>query len=201
MGDLNYRLTKEIEDDEVMSYIEKGLNVELSDYDQLQRERDAGRVFEDFNEGLRFFQPSYKYIPGTTTYDYYNNEKNDKNLLGSKKKRVPAWCDRILWRTNNMLPCQNGEGYVDPDHSRRIKPALSAPKRKMMDRRHYYSDYASNGLPCSGDEGISLVAYNTCRNVVPSDHVPVYALLNVRVKKIDWAMREVFIAESSPRNN
>ena len=88
MGDLNYRLTKQISDDEVMRYIEQDRNVELGDYDQLQQERDAGRAFDEFSEGLRFFPPSYKYIPGTVTYDYYDSETgNDKNLLQSKQQQ------------------------------------------------------------------------------------------------------------------
>ncbi len=193
MGDLNYRLTKQITDNEVMKYIEEGRHVELSDYDQLQQERDAGRVFEDFNEGLRFFQPSYKYIPGTMTFDYYDSDRNDTNLLGAKKKRVPAWCDRVLWRTPGSAPSWDNKDDEEFGHPQRLSRRLARRKEKMIDRRHYYSDYGSNGLSSTGDDGISLVTYNICRNVHLSDHIPVYALLNVRVKKVDWARREALL--------
>jgi len=61
---------------------------------------------------------------------------------------------------------------------------------KMKGRRHYYSDYASNGLSCPDAVGVTLVAYDTCKKVLLSDHLPVYATLNMRVKRVDWAARE-----------
>ena len=57
---------------------------------QLLTEKKDGRCFEGFEEGDVMFLPTYCYQPGTSLYE----ERPDK------KVRVPAWCDRILWRSD-----------------------------------------------------------------------------------------------------
>ena len=47
-------------------------------------ERAAGRVYIGFEEAPITFPPTYKYDPGTDSYD------------SSEKMRTPAWCDRVL---------------------------------------------------------------------------------------------------------
>ena len=90
LGDLNYRLTKQISDENVFAYIKADKCLDLvQNYDQLTQEMDFGNVFQDFHEGLVTFPPTYKYIPGTSELDRRPEKKN----------RCPAWCDRILWRT------------------------------------------------------------------------------------------------------
>jgi len=86
LGDLNYRLT--ITDlDTVYDRIERKDYTYLLAHDQLVNEKAAGNAFKEWNEGTITFAPTYKYIPGTSQYD----------RRPDKKKRVPAWCDRIQW--------------------------------------------------------------------------------------------------------
>ena len=55
-------------------------------------EKQKRSVFENFREGELTFSPSYKYQPGTNIYE----SRPDRKL------RAPAWCDRILWKTENV---------------------------------------------------------------------------------------------------
>lgn len=64
--------------------INTGMIEKLTESDQLNIERAAGRVFQGFHEGNLTFAPTYKYIPGQDIYDQ----------RPEKKMRCPAWCDR-----------------------------------------------------------------------------------------------------------
>ena len=61
--------------------------------DQLRREWAAGRVFHYLREGTIQFRPTYKFDRGDTTDCAYDS---------SEKRRVPAWCDRIMFRGSAM---------------------------------------------------------------------------------------------------
>lgn len=91
LGDLNYRIDDDLSIDEIFDKISKGDFVFLREKDQLNLERKKGNVFQSFNEGELNFPPTYKYQPGTDDYE----------ARPEKKKRAPAWCDRVLWRTSS----------------------------------------------------------------------------------------------------
>jgi len=92
IGDLNYRLTstdltevyREIQDKNIGALIRS---------DQLVIEKAAGRAFQGWHEGPITFLPTYKYETGTDRYD----RREDK------KKRFPAWCDRIQWKVDGSV--------------------------------------------------------------------------------------------------
>nr|TKW39185.1 hypothetical protein SEVIR_1G161300v2 [Setaria viridis] len=88
LGDLNYRLSN-ISYDEAMGLVSRRCFDWLRDNDQLRAEMRSGRVFQGLREGEFKFPPTYKFekhIAGLSGYD------------SSEKKRIPAWCDRILYR-------------------------------------------------------------------------------------------------------
>jgi hypothetical protein len=90
MGDMNSRLTTDIPRNEVVDKCQKGDHELLIQYDQLREERLKGNIFKDFHEMLPKFRPTYKFDVGTSNYDT------------GPKKRLPAWCDRILhWKKND----------------------------------------------------------------------------------------------------
>ncbi|CAE1246042.1 INPP5B_F [Acanthosepion pharaonis] len=92
IGDLNYRIS-DIDIVDVKKLIEHKMYNKLIQFDQLYRQLGHSDVFENFLEGEVNFKPTYKYNSGTDDWD------------SSEKSRIPAWCDRILWKGNCV--CQN----------------------------------------------------------------------------------------------
>lgn len=109
LGDLNYRLApapapaasggggtagshRDNDDDDaaewrrVVGKVQAGELQELLARDELRRERAAARAFYGFKEGDICFPPTFKVRRGVTSHTAYD------------RKRVPAWCDRILWK-------------------------------------------------------------------------------------------------------
>uniref|UniRef100_A0A8C6JAH6 phosphoinositide 5-phosphatase n=1 Tax=Melopsittacus undulatus TaxID=13146 RepID=A0A8C6JAH6_MELUD len=89
LGDLNYRL-EDLDVAQVKQLVDEKAFLELCQYDQLKRQMDANAAFEGFTEGEISFQPTYKYDAGCDDWDT------------SEKCRIPAWCDRILWKGQNI---------------------------------------------------------------------------------------------------
>jgi len=88
LGDFNYRLS-DISYDEAMGLVSRRCFDWLRENDQLRAEMRYGRVFQGLREGEFKYPPTYKFdkhIAGLSGYD------------SSEKKRIPAWCDRILYR-------------------------------------------------------------------------------------------------------
>ncbi|KAJ4773111.1 Type I inositol polyphosphate 5-phosphatase 12 [Rhynchospora pubera] len=93
MGDFNYRLHS-ITYDEARDMVSQRCFDWLRDKDQLRTEMKAGRVFQGMREGQISFPPTYKFqrnVPGLGGYD------------SGEKKRIPAWCDRILYRDSRSI--------------------------------------------------------------------------------------------------
>ncbi|XP_022133073.1 type I inositol polyphosphate 5-phosphatase 5 [Momordica charantia] len=93
LGDLNYRVSLSYED--TRNLLEDNDWDRILLKDQLNVEREAGRVFCGFSEGRIQFAPTYKYSQNSDSYA-------GDTVKSKKKRRTPAWCDRILWRGNGM---------------------------------------------------------------------------------------------------
>lgn len=87
-GDLNYRIDT-MGRDAVVNAVKAGNLDKLLERDQLLVSRRKNPAFRlrAFQELPITFAPTYKYDVGTDNYD------------SSEKKRAPAWCDRILYRS------------------------------------------------------------------------------------------------------
>mmetsp|Transcript_29682 Transcript_29682/g.52112 ORF Transcript_29682/g.52112 Transcript_29682/m.52112 type:complete len:752 (-) Transcript_29682:209-2464(-) len=92
IGDLNYRLTC-TDLNEVYREVEESNIAKLLRSDQLLLEKASQRTFQGWHEGDITFLPTYKYETGTDRYD----RREDK------KKRFPAWCDRIQWKIDQKV--------------------------------------------------------------------------------------------------
>lgn len=98
LGDLNYRIS--LPETETRSLVERKEWNLLLEKDQLRCEVAEGRVFEGWKEGNISFQPTYKYHPNSENYYCCIQGKKEK------KKRAPAWCDRILWYGKGLKQSQ-----------------------------------------------------------------------------------------------
>uniref|UniRef100_A0A7S1HHQ8 Inositol polyphosphate-related phosphatase domain-containing protein n=3 Tax=Hemiselmis andersenii TaxID=464988 RepID=A0A7S1HHQ8_HEMAN len=72
---------------EVVESIAENKVEELASRDQLRKAQTEGRVARGYREGELSFKPTYKYDPASDVYD------------SSVKARVPAWTDRILFKS------------------------------------------------------------------------------------------------------
>lgn len=102
-GDLNYRI--DYPRNSVMDCISQRNWKKLSNHDQLNRQRAESRSFVlgIFKENPIDFAPTYKYA---VNRDFYEE---------APKFRIPAYCDRILWKGENIV--QHSYGRYEPDIS------------------------------------------------------------------------------------
>jgi len=100
-GDLNYRIDQRR--DNVISSVNVGDFDFLLEHDQLRKEMRTNSTFrlKTFIEAPITFAPTYKYTPHSKEYDM------------SEKKRIPAWCDRVLYRCrdHSRIECLNYKRY------------------------------------------------------------------------------------------
>ncbi|GAA5986711.1 hypothetical protein JCM11641_007746 [Rhodosporidiobolus odoratus] len=114
-GDLNYRI--DARRDVVVSAVASGNSESLLQHDQLLQNLATNQTFRlrSFKEPAIHFPPTYKYDPGTDQYD------------SSAKKRIPAWCDRVLYRADRadkVTPLQYRRWEVNVSDHRPISAAF-----------------------------------------------------------------------------
>jgi len=187
MGDLNYRLTDDIDIHQALDAISAGQAYDLLYHDQLTIEKDTDEIFHDFHEGMVAFNPTYKFIPGTSEYD----------ARPEKKMRVPAWCDRILWRIGRGRDLALKEKQ---EENKQLLLRWVEAQEKMSnsgDREaaglvgNDNSAYIYN-LPVEPVvEAVELMRYEAVEPPNMSDHKPIRGFFNMRVRRLDHAQKHV----------
>ncbi|CDW75781.1 inositol polyphosphate phosphatase [Stylonychia lemnae] len=97
LGDLNFRIDMPLDD--VKANIEQCNYAELWQYDQLLVAKQSDPILMGYSEGELNFNPTYKYDDDCDVYDT------------SKKQRIPAWCDRVLYQKPH-----NAHSYIQLMH-------------------------------------------------------------------------------------
>ncbi|KAL7095682.1 hypothetical protein ACP275_10G039300 [Erythranthe tilingii] len=95
LGDLNYRLASNLCGD-TYELLERSDWQSLLEKDELRKEQKAGGVFKGWEEGEIYFAPTYKYITNSDRYVVQTPPAS------KEKRRTPAWCDRILWKGEEL---------------------------------------------------------------------------------------------------
>jgi endonuclease/exonuclease/phosphatase family metal-dependent hydrolase len=88
LGDFNYRIG--LNNEKVQRLCHVGDLETLYDNDQLNLQMVAGLTFPYYSEARITFPPTYKYDLNSNQYDT------------SEKARIPAWCDRVLRKGDNI---------------------------------------------------------------------------------------------------
>jgi phosphatidylinositol-3,4,5-trisphosphate 5-phosphatase 2 len=113
-GDLNYRIDLPATNI-VENAREKRYELLLLE-DQLQREKNNGKIFADFREEVIDFPPTYRFYRGRRTVEDYDimKPKGGNKFLHRKpglyevspqaaalqvRINVPSYCDRVLWKS------------------------------------------------------------------------------------------------------
>ncbi|KAM7277569.1 hypothetical protein ACFE04_004703 [Oxalis oulophora] len=94
IGDFNYRLFG-ITYDEARDFVSQRCFDWLRERDQLRAEMKAGKAFQGMREAIIRFPPTYKFERGRPGLGGYDSRE---------KKRIPAWCDRVIYRDNRAAP-------------------------------------------------------------------------------------------------
>ena len=119
LGDLNYRI--DLPYDEVVNELIPNKRwAALREEEQLSAQIKSGSAFKGFSEGELDFAPTYKF--NDIVFAAGQSEGGVADVYDtSKKKRVPAWTDRVLFR--------------DPDYHAQLKSYTSVPSVRVSDHR------------------------------------------------------------------
>lgn len=124
-GDLNYRIDHfsraQIEDQLLLVQETSSVLESLLAHDQLIQQRKTNPLLKLllFDEAPITFKPTYKYDPGTDIYDT------------SEKQRLPAWCDRILYKSPRVKHHYYTRHEVLASDHRPVSAGLSVDLRTM----------------------------------------------------------------------
>ncbi|KAM0754092.1 DNase I-like protein [Meredithblackwellia eburnea MCA 4105] len=162
-GDLNYRISTKTPKPLAIHLISHKIKTDIPSLlvqDQLQQELTAGRALHHLREGAIDFTPTYKFKVGTL------------NEYAKMTKRVPGWCDRVLYST--WADGDGGAGKI-------IKKSIGADGEEIERE--------------AKRKGAKVELYRSVMEFVKSDHKPVTAIIALpRHPKGSRALRLPFAA-------
>ncbi|KAL7077042.1 hypothetical protein ACQ4LE_003784 [Meloidogyne hapla] len=90
LGDFNFRVEDFSDSQQLLYALNKLDDVDIltkiaSSHDQLLKAKRLKKVFEDFEEGIIRFKPTYRIMVGSGKFDH---------------QRIPSWCGRILYKSS-----------------------------------------------------------------------------------------------------
>ncbi|KAF3049476.1 inositol polyphosphate 5-phosphatase [Didymella keratinophila] len=167
LGDFNYRIG--LSNDKVQRLCQMNDLETLYDNDQLNLQMVAGLTFPYYSEARITFPPTYKYDLGTDTYDT------------SEKARIPAWCDRVLRKGDNIRQIHYDAAPLRFSDHRPVYATFQVMVRKIDEkkkdalkeelyrsRKHFVGDTRAAGHPGedeSDDE--DLIGYESVEPGLP----------------------------------
>lgn len=211
-GDLNYRLT--LSDSKAMSLIHKNDWETLQQSDQLKIEQNAGRIFDGWEEGHLDFAPTYKYTANSDQYCAIQNKPGEK-------RRIPAWCDRILWYGKGLKQVSYERGEINfSDHrpvsaifttqiksinNTKLKKNMGLPFNRVMEAEDLlsaemqmlkatYQPEVCNGLISMKPENMQLDLLPVLTNMEARSSLNIESMLTQ--KPYDWENEYDFKAKS-----
>jgi hypothetical protein len=169
-GDLNYRI--DLDRPTVEDLINNRQWPVLWEADQLIKQRQTAASsfsLRSFEEAPLNFAPTYKYDPGTTDYD------------SSEKRRIPAWCDRILYRDGYA---QSLSAVIEPSRRRPYRPPPLSPQPDAAEQLIQIGDGDGHSAPVSENNCRIFQRHYRRYECLVSDHRPISAEFRVRCKSL-----------------
>ena len=175
-GDFNYRIdaSRGEVDAKLNSSVGVGGSVpsvgqnaidELLELDQLRTQMRDQAVFRGFEESRIVFKPTYKYDKASDVYD------------SSKKQRVPAWTDRIVFKAG----LAGADGRENRDGGDGVESENALRSQREIANRAQRAPLAW-GLK-QGTKEIRADAYLSIDDIRTSDHRPVAGHFDVVVHR------------------
>ncbi|TKA68704.1 hypothetical protein B0A49_05409 [Cryomyces minteri] len=165
LGDFNYRIG--LSNERVRKLIDMEDLDTLYENDQLNLQMVAGLTFPYYSEARITFLPTYKYNNGTDVYDT------------SDKARIPAWCDRILRKGDNLRQINYNTAPLRFSDHRPVyatfQCTISVVDEKLKEqlsneiynqRRAYVGDATANGNAVDSDDE-DLIGYESIEPGLP----------------------------------
>ncbi|KAK3720929.1 hypothetical protein QZH41_014536, partial [Actinostola sp. cb2023] len=179
-GDFNYRI--DLPMDDVKSLIKQKNWDELTNGDQLIKQRSEHKVFRGYIEGKLDFAPTYKYDLFSDDYDT------------SEKMRIPAWTDRVLWRRRK--PKYKSTAHVKKHVIYRADENMGDLLKEEVEEEDdddedddddddETTDIRSPGNQTDIHFHPGTVLYYGKAELKTSDHRPVVALIQIEIQEVN----------------